>query len=215
MATSTPSNTSDDWKKLKKLIFENDTYLEKLSEQDLFLLIIGNDLRGILAGEEDREFHLLLTLGSKQDSLSERFSSTSKADEDLISSLKGSLRNGDKIDEESFLLKIDEAGAILHLHLYSLFHPGTKEGRMSVPSNLFVSENSAVQESSFLSTQDVSKPVDDLQFVFSSSHGTSGIQTRESVDMLIAELPDGTCPDHLRTWTFKEGEDTVKEDDAA
>ncbi|KAK1479294.1 hypothetical protein CABS01_17276 [Colletotrichum abscissum] len=86
---------------------------------------------------------------------------------------------------------------------------------MSVPSNLFVSENSAVQESSFLSTQDVSKPVDDLQFVFSSSHGPSGIQTRESVDMLIAELPDGTCPDHLRTWTFKEGEDTVKEDDAA
>ncbi|KAK0367431.1 hypothetical protein CLIM01_15212, partial [Colletotrichum limetticola] len=39
MATSTPSNTSDDWTKLKKLIFENDTYLEKLSEQDLFLLI--------------------------------------------------------------------------------------------------------------------------------------------------------------------------------
>ncbi|KAI3526923.1 hypothetical protein CABS02_15486, partial [Colletotrichum abscissum] len=131
MATSTPSNTSDDWTKLKKLIFENDTYLEKLSEQDLFLLIIGNDLRGILAEEENREFHLLLTLGSKQDSLSERFSSTSKADEDLISSLKASLRNGDKIDEESFLLKIGEAGAILHLHLHSLFHPGTKEGRMS------------------------------------------------------------------------------------
>ncbi|KAF4772721.1 hypothetical protein HER10_EVM0004962 [Colletotrichum scovillei] len=215
MATSTPSNTSDDWEKLKKLIFENDTYLEKLSEQDLFLLIIGNDLRGILAGEKNREFHLLLTLGSKQDSLSERFSSTSKADEDLISSLKGSLRNGDKIDEERFLLKIDEAGANLHLHLYSLLHPGNKEGYMSVPSNLFVSENNAVQESSFLSTYDVLKPMDNLQFVFSSSHGTSELQTRESADVLFAQLPDGTCPDHLRTWTFKEGEDTMKEDDAA
>ncbi|KAK1703230.1 uncharacterized protein BDZ83DRAFT_644993 [Colletotrichum acutatum] len=215
MATSTPSNTSDDWKKLKKLIFENDTYLEKLSQQDLFLLIIGNDLRDILAGEKNREFHLLLALGSKQESLSKRFSSTSKNDEDLISSLKGSLRNGDKIDEESFLLKIDGAGAALHLHLYSLLHPGTKEGYMSVPSNLFVSENSAVQESSFLSTHDVLKPVDNLQFVYSSSHGPPEIQTRESVDVFIAELPDGTCLDHIRTWTFKEGEDTVKEDDAA
>ncbi|CAI0641329.1 unnamed protein product [Colletotrichum noveboracense] len=205
VATSTAASPSNDWEKLKQLIFDNDTFLESLSTKNLFLLVIGNDLRDVFKEEKTRDLHLLLALGHKQEKMAKRFPDTSTVDDELVSSLKASFRNGDQIDEAKSVLKIETGVVNLHLHLYSLFYPGSKEEYMSVSSKVFVSENKTFPESNFLSTHDVSGPVDNLAFTYSSSPNPSETETAESIDVFITELPEGICPDHIRTWTFKEG----------
>ncbi|KAK2742893.1 hypothetical protein CKAH01_18435 [Colletotrichum kahawae] len=205
LATSTAASPSNDWEKLKQLIFDNDTFLESLSTKNLFLLVIGNDLRDVFEEDETRDLHLLLALGHKQEKTAKRFPDTSTVDDELVSSLKASFRNGDQIDEAKSVLKIETGVVNLHLHLYSLFYPGSKEEYMSVSSKVFVSENKTFPESNFLSTHDASGPVDNLAFTYSSSHNPSETETGESIDVFITELPEDICPDHIRTWTFKEG----------
>ncbi|WQF76879.1 hypothetical protein CDEST_01893 [Colletotrichum destructivum] len=204
MATPTASNDSKDskdWLKMKQLIFANDTYLRTLSSNGLFLFLIGIDLYDILDGETGRDFHLLLTLAHGKERLSERFPKTLAADDELMLSLKTSLRDGDKIDETKAVLKIDAAGTTVHLHLHGLLHPGAAQGEMSVSSDAFATNEGGHPETVFLSTHDLSKPADTLGFCWTCSETRS--KDGKSVDGLVVELPADVCPDHNRTWILK------------
>ncbi|GKT61080.1 hypothetical protein ColTof4_01189 [Colletotrichum tofieldiae] len=204
MATPTASNDSKDskdWLKMKQLIFANDTYLNTLSSSGLFLFLIGSDLDDILDGKTGRDFHLLLTLAHGKESLSERFPKTLAADDDMMVSLKTSLRDGDKIDETKAVLKIDADGTTVHLHLHGLLHPGAAEGEMCVSSDAFATNEGGHPETVFLSTHDISKPVDQLEFCWTCSK--TGSEDGNSVDGLVVDLSADVCPDHNRTWISK------------
>ncbi|KAL0930271.1 uncharacterized protein CTRU02_212506 [Colletotrichum truncatum] len=197
MATTTASSDGEDWLKMKQLIFKDDKYLEVLSRENLVLFLIGVDLNGILDGQKDRDFHLLLTLAHGKRKMSELSTDLIAS---LGTSLKASLKNGDKIDENTSVLKIDAAGSSVHLHLYSLLHPdAAADGKMNVSSKVFVNSDAEHPETSFLSSNDSSKPAAELDFCFPYS------KEGESVDGLIVQLPSGACPDsdRNRLWVFK------------
>ncbi|KAK1966800.1 hypothetical protein LY78DRAFT_680653 [Colletotrichum sublineola] len=193
--TTTTSETSQDWLEMKKLLFKDDTYLQKLSSNGLFLFLIGRDLADILDGETKRDFHLLLTLAHGKEKMSDRLPKTLAADDDLMVSLKASLRDGGKMDETRSVLKIDADGTTVHLHLHGLLHPGAIEGEISVSSASFVTDGVAHTETMFLSTHDLSKPASTLEFcqVISTS----------DVDGLAVQLPKGVYPDRVRAWILK------------
>ncbi|KAJ0331431.1 hypothetical protein COL154_013592 [Colletotrichum chrysophilum] len=204
MATSTVSNTGEHWLKIQQLIFKNNTYLDTLSSKGLLLFLIGIDLYDILDGREG-EYHVLLALAHNKERMTELFQNA-VVDDELRSSLKDSLINGNNLDETRSVLKVDSAGTTIHLHLHGVLHPGAGEGVMHVSSNVFVEHVAGTQQTAFLSTKDLSKPAAELDFCYAvhkTDQDTGKEDGKSTVDGLIFTLPEGTCPDTSRTWISK------------
>ncbi|KXH57923.1 hypothetical protein CNYM01_14067 [Colletotrichum nymphaeae SA-01] len=202
MAASTVSNAGEDWRRIQQLVFENDNYFDMLSSKGLSLFLIGADLFDILDGETGREFHLLLTLAHAEEEMAKRFPKEAATDPELITLLKTSFKNGNKLDETRSVLKIDADKTAIHLHLHSLLHPGAIEGEMCVSSDVFVADRENDIVTAFLSTKDLTKPADLLDFCWAKK--TAGLEDgNPQVDGLVISLPESSCPDRNRTWIRK------------
>ncbi|KAK2728914.1 hypothetical protein CKAH01_10742 [Colletotrichum kahawae] len=204
MATSTVSNIGEDWAKIQQLIFKNKTYLDTLSSKGLFLFLIRVNLCDILDGGEG-EHHMLLALAHNKEKMTELFQN-SVAEDEIITSLKDSLINSQNLNENKSVLKVNSASTTIYLHLHGLLHPSAGEGVMHVPSKVFVTHDAGVPQTVFLSTNNLSKPVDMLEFCY-AKHTTGQDNRKEdrksTTNVFIVSLPDGTCPDINRTWISK------------
>ncbi|KAK1977573.1 hypothetical protein LZ30DRAFT_692065 [Colletotrichum cereale] len=164
MTTSAMTAASEDWLAMKDLIYKNDTYLQKLYENNLFLFLISTDLHDIVHRNTGHDFHLLLTLAHGKEKMSVLFPEKLTANDDLMVSLKALLREGDKMDKTKSVLKIVVDGITVHLHLHGLLDPGAPLEEINVPSESFTTNGNAHIETTFLSTHDSSKPADTSGF---------------------------------------------------
>ncbi|KAF4868084.1 hypothetical protein CGCSCA1_v012759 [Colletotrichum siamense] len=103
------------------------------------------------------EFHVLLALAHNKGKMTELFQNA-VVSEELITSLKNLLRNGNNLDENKSILTVNSACTTIHLHLHGLLHPGVGEGVVHVSSNVFVANDAGIPQIAFLSTIDLSKP---------------------------------------------------------